>query len=650
MTTTLINGEARDEVRSLLAEQETLRRVATLIAKEASPDTVFATVCDEAAALFGAEQAAAVRLEADEPSLVVVGLSALLAGASAGMRGITIGMRSGLGEWPTTTAACRTGRAARRDVTAEQTPGTGPIPDLIRAAGFLSTVSAPIFVDGRVWGAMVVSDSRRVLPADTERRIESFTELIATAIANREAREALAVSEARARALANEQAALRRVATLAARESSPVEILEAVAEEAARVLEVNAIGMLRFEPDATATLVAQSETPWPPPPLGTSFTLEGENIVASVHRTGRAARMDDWESATGAVAGLASVLGIHSAVASPIVVEGRLWGTMVAASDQSKPLPADTESRIVEFTELLATAISNAESREALTRLADEQAALRRVATLVAEGAAPDRVFDAVLHEVELMFNQPITALMRYDADGFATVLSSTGGYLEAKGPRWPVDGDGVVARVRESGRAAHVDYTAGTLGALAEAAWGEGLRHGIGVPVVVDGAVWGVMAVGARAPVAVAGEFERRVEKLTELLATAIANATTHADLLQSRARVVSAADETRRRLERDLHDGIQQWLVALALKARKAAGLAAAGESPVQELSSLADDLVEVTEELREISHGIHPAILSDAGLDDALQALARRSAIRVDLDVSFEGRYDPTLEATV
>jgi len=112
----------------------------------------------------------------------------------------------------------------------------------------------------------------------------------------------------------------------------------------------------------------------------------------------------------------------------------------------------------------------------------------------------------------------------------------------------------------------------------------------------------------------------------------------------------VVSAADETRRRLERDLHDGIQQWLVALALRARKAAGLSAPGELAAQELAGLADDLVAVTDELRELSRGIHPAILSDAGLDDALKALARRSAIQVDLDISFQGRYDPALEATV
>jgi signal transduction histidine kinase len=171
-----------------------------------------------------------------------------------------------------------------------------------------------------------------------------------------------------------------------------------------------------------------------------------------------------------------------------------------------------------------------------------------------------------------------------------------------------------------------------------------------VGVPIIVEGSIWGVMSAVAAPGMLVPAGTEERLARFTELVATAVSNATTRTDLLTSRARLVSAADESRRRLERDLHDGIQQWLVALALRARKAAGRSPACESAAQELSGLADDLVAVTDELREISRGIHPAILSDAGLDDALEALARRSTIRVDLDVSFQGRYEPTLEATV
>jgi signal transduction histidine kinase len=171
-----------------------------------------------------------------------------------------------------------------------------------------------------------------------------------------------------------------------------------------------------------------------------------------------------------------------------------------------------------------------------------------------------------------------------------------------------------------------------------------------IGVPIVVDGSIWGFLGAAARPGKPIPEDTEQRLVRFTELVATAVSNATTRTDLLTSRARVVSAADETRRRLERDLHDGIQQWLVALALRARKAASLTAGNDSITHEFSALADDLVAVTDELREISRGIHPAILSDSGLDDALGALARRCAIRVDLDVSFQRRYDPPLEATV
>ena len=201
--------------------------------------------------------------------------------------------------------------------------------------------------------------------------------------------------------LAEEQAALRRVAELVARESSSAEVFHAVTEEARRVLGNEAVGLLRFESDGTATLVAQSQTPWDPPPLGTQLTLEGENVVTEVVRTGRAARADDWANATGAVAAMASVLGIGSVVATPIVVEGRLWGTLIIATSQSEPLPGDTEGRLEQFAGLVATAIANTEARAELSRLADEQAALRRVATLVAEGASPRALFDAVALEME---------------------------------------------------------------------------------------------------------------------------------------------------------------------------------------------------------------------------------------------------------
>ena len=192
--------------------------------------------------------------------------------------------------------------------------------------------------------------------------------------------------------LADEQAALLRVAELVARDSPSVEVFHALAKEARGVLETEAVGLLRFEPDAVAVLVAQSETPWDPPPLGTRFTLDGENVVAQVARTGRVARMDDWAHATGAVGSMADLLGVRSGVATPIVVEGRMWGTMIAATSQSEPLPSDTENRMEQFTKLLATSIANADgldrlmaSRARLVTAGD--AARRRVVQDLHDGA-----------------------------------------------------------------------------------------------------------------------------------------------------------------------------------------------------------------------------------------------------------------------
>jgi PAS domain S-box-containing protein len=453
------------------------------------------------------------------------------------------------------------------------------------------------------------------------------------------------------RRLAEEQAALRRVATLAARESSPVEVLEAVAEEAARVLDVAAIGMLRFEPDETATLVAQSETPWDPPPLGTRFTLEGENIVASVHRTGQASRMDDWDSATGSVAAMANVLGVRSAVASPIIVEGRLWGTIVAATNQSKPLPAETESRIVGFTELLATAISNAESREALISLVDEQAALRRVATLVAQGASPDELFSAVAHEVAGVIEIPVVAVNRYEADGTFTIVGIAGETNFTVGSRWPVEEEGIAGMILATGRPSRLDDYSTMRGQLGEAIREDLVVSTLGVPIVVEGSIWGFMIAAAKPGRPIPTDTEERLARFTELVATAVSNATTRSELIASRARIVAAGDEARRRIERNLHDGTQQRLVALGLDVQTVRDSIPADQQDARSsLERIRHELEAVVEDVRELSRGLHPPLLSQAGLEPSLRALARRSPIPVKLSINVSERPSESTETAV
>jgi len=198
-----------------------------------------------------------------------------------------------------------------------------------------------------------------------------------------------------------------------------------------------------------------------------------------VHRTGVPARFDDYANAPGTIAALARDVGIRSAVGGPIVVEGRLWGAMVALSRQVEPLPVEAESHIVEFTELVATAISNAEARAKLRLLAEEQAALRRVATLVARGGSPKDVFDAVATEAAAVLGVERVVLLRYEPDSHVTVLAhrTQDGNTIPVGTRVPVEGENVPAAVLRTGRPARIDKMERATGPVAELSKDWGVR-----------------------------------------------------------------------------------------------------------------------------------------------------------------------------
>src|SRR5262249_43036831 len=199
-----------------------------------------------------------------------------------------------------------------------------------------------------------------------------------------------------------------------------------------------------------------------------------------------------------------------------------------------------TEERLARFTELAATAVANSQARERVAQLADEQAALRRVATLVAEGATPSRVFDAVRQEVARMFNIPSTILMRFDADGTGTLLATYGDYLGPVGTRWPLEGDtSAVAMVHQTGRAERADYTniGNVRGPLAHAARRGGVRYPVAVPVVVEGALWGAMSAGSHGPAPPPADLQGRLAEFTELLGPATANAQSRGQVDASRA-----------------------------------------------------------------------------------------------------------------
>jgi signal transduction histidine kinase len=458
------------------------------------------------------------------------------------------------------------------------------------------------------------------------------------------------VSSEELRVLAEEQAALRRVATLVAQGVPPEEVFAAAVEEVGRLLAVDLVSMGRYEPDRTMTFVTSWGTAVDFVPIGTRLMLGGKNLNTIVFETGRPARIESYADASGPVGVAVREGGVRSAVGTPIIVEGRVWGMMAAGSSGEQPLPADTEARLASFTELLATAIANAESRAALGRLAEEQAALRRVATLVARGARPEEVFAAVTEEVGRLLPADFAGMARYESDGAITFVAAWGetGSLFPIGRRLMLGGKNVSTLVSETGRPARIDSYADASGPVGVIARETGFGSSVGTPIIVEGRLWGLMAVGSSQQPPLPGNTEARLASFTELVATAIANAESRADLAASRARIVAAADEARRRIERDLHDRAQQRLVSLGLELRAAQ---AAVPPPLGELeralSRIAEGLASMFDELREISHGIHPAILSEKGLEPALRALARRSVVPVKLNLRAERRLPEHIE---
>lgn len=288
-------------------------------------------------------------------------------------------------------------------------------------------------------------------------------------------------------------------------------------------------------------------------------------------------------------------------------------------------------------------------SRDEIRHLADQQSALRRVATLVAHAAAPSAVFSAVARELAGCLGVPHSILLRYEPDGAATVLAcyhETAQSTLQVGARLPFEGESVAVAVLRTGRAARMDSYGAATGATADKIRSLGLRAGAGVPIVVGGRLWGAAIVASTR--ALPPGTEARVGDFTELVATAIANADARAELTASRARIVAAGDNARRRFERNLHDGAQQRLVSLGLQLRTVeAGVPRELPALAEGISDAISGLTEVSDELQEISRGMHPAILSKGGLGPAMRTLGRRSAVPVELHVAVDQRLPETVE---
>jgi GAF domain-containing protein len=630
--TAIANAESRGRADRLAEEQAALRRVATLVAKEASPAEVFAKVAEEAANLLGAVECGLLRDEGDGTASTVAAWGARMSAH------FPVGTRVPTDRAGVLGFALREGRPRRID----DYPATGEsAAEVARDHGIGSAVGLPILVGGGIWGAIVaVSFGAEPCPPETESHIARFADLVATAIANDETR-------AEVERLADEQAALRRVATLIARGMGPEQVFQAVADEVQALLNADASGILRFEADGTVAVMGARGAPYGP---GARLELDSDFMLDAVRTTGRAARIDTDDPADARVPEGVRAAGLRSAVAHPILVAGAVWGAIAVGSSES-PMPAVTEARLAGFTELVATAVVNTDAREQVTSLAEEQAALRRVATLVAEGAQPAAVFEAVSAETQTLIGADGVSLSRYEPAEHVLVVAHTGANAAQvpPGTRLNHEGTNLTSTVRRTERPARLEQFHELDGAIGELAKDFGVRASVGVPIIVDGRLWGVMVATWLADASPPPATEARMSQFAGLLDTAIANADSRDQLTASRARLVTAGDEARRRVVRDLHDGAQQRLVhaivTLKLAQRAFREEDGKAESLVREAMKHAQ---QGNAELRELAHGILPAVLTRGGLRAGVNALVTRLDLPVHVEVPAD-RLQAEIEAS-
>jgi signal transduction histidine kinase len=637
VSTAISNIESRAEVERLAAKQAALRRVAELIARQAPSQQVFARVTEELGRLLEAPIVRMLRFEPD-------GTAAILATHGVIDDLIPPGTKIPIPQGSVVEEVLRTGRAARLDDFSEI---QGPIGAIMREQGAHAGVGGPITVDGRLWGAMAVGAvSAQGLPRGAEDRVAEFAELVSTAISNVESR-------ASVERLAAEQSALRRVAMLVARHAPAMEVFALVTEELSRLLGVHLVRTIRFEPDGSATVVASTGSSEERMPPGANMHVAPGGMLDQVFRTGRPSRYEDYSTVGGATAAVLRLEGIHCAVGGPILVDGRLWGAMVATAPSAEALPSGSENRVAQFAELVSTAISNIEARTALERLAAEQSALRRVATLVAKERPPDDLFATMAAELGVLLEVDAAAVLRYKADGTATVVAGWGddGINLPLGQHLPLVADNLAGVPRSTGARRRKESSEEVARATAAIVRALGFRAGVASPIIVEGATWGVIAVLSCQPERLPRDTAVRLAEFTRHAGMAVANAKSRSDLAESRARIVRAGDDARRRFERDLHDGAQQQLVSLGLELRAAEATVPSGLGDLQSrLVRLGAGLNNAVERLRELSRGIHPAVLSEGGLTAALKSLARRAAVPVELrlDVGTE-RFEEPVEVT-
>ncbi len=464
---------SRAEAARIANRQASLGRVATHVAGGGSERDLVAVINQVIAEFAGVDVSLMLRFEADDTA-VLLAASGLVEDRVPLIRRLALGedilavrdsgraLRFGPNGWP---LAARSGGSAGDE-------------DLRWCVG------VPIMLHGRMWGVSVLGSAREEPFADDiEDGIAAFTHLVSTALANAQANDEL-------RERAREQSELLRVAEIAAAGANPTEVFHAVVQAASTVLNGLPTTLIRFVDDEVADVLAFSGAGIPA--SGERLLIDPMSVTAQVQRTGRPARIDNYRETPGNRFAN-EVARLRASVGVPVAVDGQLWG-MLSASSWDEPLPADIEGRLTPFAGTVAIAIAGAQARADLRAMADEQAALRRVAELIAIGAEEHEIYDSVTRGAAGIINEA-TTLIRFDTARSYTVVGNSRD-TAAIGSRidLAVEDNEVVSQILQTRRAARVEKFP-EHAERADDYHLDGLMSSVGVPVTVGDRLWGVLS-----------------------------------------------------------------------------------------------------------------------------------------------------------
>jgi signal transduction histidine kinase len=447
--------------------------------------------------------------------------------------------------------------------------------------------------------------------------------------------------------LVEEQAALRRVATLVAAGASDAELIAAVTAEIAHIFGAHRASALRWDGDSIRVIGDWSADGVPMSLMDRVYSFGGDTITARVVGAGAPARVESIDDLhTDFAKERWTELGLHASIGAPILVDGRIWGVITASrTTADDPFAPGSEHRLGDFAALVAQAIANSEARQQVAELAEEQAALRQIATLVAGGRPRDEVLDAVLREVGGVFTAQAVYFVCWEGVQDEVVVNGgwtdgTEDVLELRSLYHPTPG-GPTLNMLETGFASRGDESSPELGD----------RFGIAAPVIINANLEGALVALRPAGAAFPPKSEIRLRSFADLVSQSVANASAQEEMRASRVRIVRAADEARKKLERNLHDGAQQRLVSASISLRLATSkLPDAPEDALKILAGASEELRHAIDELRELARGIHPAILTEHGLGPALEGLADRAPMKVSVTNALEERLPADVEAAV